>query len=90
MNKMNESNVHNTEQNSKIYEIRVAGHLGRQWGDWFDGMAIRLEENGDTIISGPVTDQAALYGFLKKVRDLGLTLISVNPILIENILEETK
>jgi len=63
-----------------IYKIRVKGHLGRHWTDWFEGMAITLEDNGDTLITGPVVDQAALHALLKKVRDLGITLISVNSI----------
>ena len=61
-----------------IYQIRIEGHLGRQWTDWFGGLTITLEEDGDTLFTGPVTDQAALYGLLKKVRDLGMPLLSVN------------
>jgi hypothetical protein len=60
------------------YQFRIEGHLGPQWTDWFEGMIITLEENGETHISGPVADQAALYGLLKKVRNLGMPLISVN------------
>ncbi len=60
-----------------VYQIRVKGHLGPQWTDWFDGLAVTLEDNGDTLLSGPVTDQAALHGLLKKVRDLALPLLSV-------------
>jgi len=63
-----------------VYQIRVEGHLGQQWAEMFDGLTIRLEENGDTLISGAVIDQAALHGLLRKVRDLGMTLISVNVI----------
>ena len=63
------------------FQIRIRGHLDRQWTDWFDGMAITLEEDGDTLLTGPVADQAALHGLLKKVRDLGMTLVSVNPVL---------
>lgn len=59
------------------YQIRLEGHLGRQWTDWFDGLTITLEANGDTLMTGPVVDQAALHGLLKKARDLGLPLISV-------------
>ena len=62
----------------KVYQIRLKGHLGSQWSSWFEGLTITLEENGETIIAGPIVDQAALYGLLKKVRDLGLTLLSVN------------
>ena len=60
-----------------IYAIRIKGHLGRQWTDWFGEMTFTLEDNGDTLMTGPVVDQAALHGLLKKVRDLGMPLISV-------------
>ena len=60
-----------------IYQIRIKGHLGRGWTDWFGGLTITLEEDGDTLLTGPVVDQAALHGLLKKVRDLGMPLISV-------------
>jgi hypothetical protein len=62
------------------YQIRLKGYLGAQWADWFGGLTVTLEENGDTLLTGPVRDQAALFGLLKKVRDLGLTLVSVNSI----------
>ena len=60
-----------------IYQIRIKGHLGREWTDWFGGLAITLEDNGDTLLTGPVVDQAALHGLLKKVRDLAMPLVSV-------------
>ena len=60
-----------------IYQIRIKGHLGPQWTDWFEGMAITQEENGDTLVTGPVVDQAALHGLLRRVRDLGMPLLSV-------------
>jgi len=63
-----------------VYEIRIEGHLDQQWTDWFDGMTITLEEDGKTLLTGLVVDQAALHGLLKKVRDLGLPLVSVNPV----------
>ena len=63
-----------------IYQIRVRSHLGPDWTDWFDGLTITLEEDGNTLLTGPVVDQAALYGVLKKVRDLGMPLVSVNPV----------
>lgn len=62
------------------YEIRIEGHLSEQWTDWFDGLTVSLEETGVTCLTGPVADQAALYGLLKKVRDLGMPLVSVNRI----------
>ena len=61
-----------------VYRIRIKGHLGRQWTDWFGGLTVTQEDNGDTLLSGPVVDQAALYGLLRRVRDLGMPLISVN------------
>lgn len=60
-----------------IYLITLKGHLGRQWTDWFGGLSITLEDNGETFLTGPVVDQAALHGILKKVRDLGMPLLSV-------------
>src|SRR5438067_13695894 len=60
-----------------VYQIRIKGHLGREWTDWFGGLSITLEDNGDTLLTGPVVDQAALYGVLKKVRDVGMPLLSV-------------
>ena len=59
------------------YQIRLKGHLGGQWSASFEGLTITLEENGDTLLTGPLTDQAALHGLLKKVRDLGMPLLSV-------------
>ena len=61
-----------------IYQIRIKGHLGHQWTYWFEGLTITLEDNGDTLLTGPVVDEAALHGLLKKVRDLGMPLLSVN------------
>lgn len=60
------------------YCIRVKGHLGPQWSEWFDRMTITLEADGTTTLSGPIADQAALHGLLVRVRDLGLELISVS------------
>jgi hypothetical protein len=63
-----------------IYQIRLKGHLGRQRMNWFEGLTITLEEDGNTLLNGPVIDQAALHGILKKVRDLGMPLLSVNSV----------
>ncbi len=59
-----------------VYQIRIKGHLGPQWTDWFGGLTITLEEGGETLLTCLVVDQAALYGLLRKVRDLGMPLIS--------------
>ena len=59
------------------YEIRIKGHLDDRWSDWFDGLSITLEDNGETLLAGTVVDQAALHGLLRKVRDLGMPLVSV-------------
>ena len=64
----------------ELYEIHVRGHLDARWASQFEGLTITLEENGDTLLTGPVADQAALHGLLKKVRDLGLPLVSVSPV----------
>jgi hypothetical protein len=74
----NELKPKQTPNLAVIYQIRLKGHLGDEWTDWFDGLTITLEEDGDMLLTGPVIDQAALHGLLKKVRDLGLPLISVN------------
>jgi hypothetical protein len=63
-----------------VYQIRVKGHLGCQWTEWFGGLTITMVDSGETLLTGPVVDQAAMYGLLKKVRDLGMPLISVNRI----------
>ena len=62
------------------YELRIKGHLEKRWANWFDGLTIMLEDNGETRLTGLVADQAALHGLLRKVRDLGMPLISVKRI----------
>jgi hypothetical protein len=77
------SNKHSPEHDADqpmVYQIRIKGHLSPQWTGWFDGLTITLKEDGDTLLTGIVIDQAALYGLIKKVRDLGVPLLSVNSI----------
>jgi len=74
----NESNSEIDPAQPLVYQIRINGHLGPQWTEWFEGLTITLEDNGDTLLTGPVVDQAALHGLLKKMRDLGMPLVSVN------------
>ena len=62
---------------ARVYQIRIKGHLDHKWADWFGGLSITLQTNGDTLLTGPVVDQAALYGMLKKVRDLSMSLLSL-------------
>jgi len=64
----------------EFYQIVVKGHLDREWSDWFEGLAITLADNGDTILSGLIVDQTALHGLLIKIRDLGLPLLSLTRI----------
>ena len=74
----NDPKQKNDPNQPTIYQIRIECHLDDQWTDWFSGLTTTLEENGDTLLTGPVVDQAALFGLLKKVRDLGLPLVSLN------------
>ncbi len=69
------------------YEIRVKGHLCGNWHDWFGGMTLQALTNGESRLYGPVADQAALFGYLSRIRDLGLELLAVNPLIREE--EET-
>ena len=77
---------HNT--NDLYYEIRLQGQLEARWEAWFDGLAISLDEDGNTLLSGPLADQAALHGLLRKVRDLGLPLLSVNLVQIKQTVQK--
>lgn len=63
------------------YEIRVGGHLDDRWTDWPDGLTVRRDEGGDTFLTVPSVDQAALLGLLRRLRDLGAPIVSVNPVL---------
>lgn len=64
----------------KVYQIRIEGLLGQEWRDWFEDLTITLEDNRNTLLTGTMVDQAALYGALRKVRDLGMPLLSVNAV----------
>lgn len=77
---LNELSLESHPDQSMVYQIRIKGHLSSQWTDWFEGLTITLEEDGDTLLTGTVVDQAALHGLLKKVRDLGMPLLSVNSV----------
>lgn len=77
------ASTNTTVENQKqpdSYEIHLKGHLDARWADWFDGFTITQSESGETVLTGSVADQAALHGLLKKVRDLGLPLLSINPV----------
>lgn len=63
-----------------VYQIKIRGHLSSHWTRWFGGLTITCQDNGDTLLTGAVVDQSALFGLLKKVRDLGTPLVSVNPV----------
>ena len=63
---------------STVYQIRLRGQLGPLWSDWFEGLAITWDDNGETLLTGSVADQSALYGLLRRIRDLGVTLVSIN------------
>jgi hypothetical protein len=76
----NEPNPRTDPSQPTLYQIRIKGHLGPQWTDWFEGLTITLEADGDTLLTGSVVDQAALHGLLKTVRDLGMPLVSVSPL----------
>lgn len=65
---------------SQVYQIRIKGHLNNSWSEWFEGLSMTHEEDGTTVLTGPVADQPALHGLLVKIRDLGLPLVSVNRI----------
>ena len=76
----NEINSASNPGQPLVYQIRIKGQLGREWTDWFEGLTLTALDNGETLLTGPVVDQAALHGLLRKVRDLGVPLLSVSRI----------
>jgi hypothetical protein len=76
MTKQNGKRSHTSQPS--LYQIRIEGYLDPQWTGWFSGLTVTLKENGYTLLTGPVADQAALFGLLKKIRDLGMSLVSIN------------
>ena len=77
----NEDELNTDPSQPVIYQIRLKGHLDSQWTDWFGGLTVTLEEDGDTLLTGPAIDQAALHGLLRKVRDIGMIF---NPFPVRN------
>ena len=75
---MRETHISTGDQDEPgLYEIRIKGLLDDRWASWFGGLTLTREDNGETLLTGPVVDQAALHGLLRKVRDLGMPLLSV-------------
>jgi hypothetical protein len=81
----NESNSNSEKAQPMIYQIRIKGHLDRKWADWFSGLSITSLANGETLLTGPVLDQAMLHSLLRKVRDVGLPLVAVIHIETEQV-----
>jgi hypothetical protein len=76
---MTDAHVAQPDPDARTYAIRIQGHLGKEWADWFGGLSITRNDHGETLLTGPM-DQATLYGVLKKVRDLGMPLLAVSPV----------
>jgi hypothetical protein len=68
------------QDHTVIYQIKIKDHLDSDWSDWFEDLSITLEADGNTLLTGPIADQSALYGLLKRVHQLGLQLISINKV----------
>ena len=75
-----ESNPKFNTRKESVYQIKIRGHLDSQWSDWFNGLSVTTDQEGNTLITGPVVDDSALHGLLKRIRDLGMPLISCNQI----------
>ena len=75
--KLMSNEVHRNTDQAIVYQIRVKGHVSLDWADWFGGLTLTLQDNGETLLTGPVIDQSALLGLLRTVRDLGMPLLSV-------------
>ena len=82
---MNENSERIQPEEGELYEIKLKGHLDEHWSEWFDNLAIAYDEQDNTIFAGPVADQSALHGLLKKAHDLGLSLISVTRVESDSI-----
>lgn len=80
---MDHRDISTGKSEAQYYQIRIKGHINQDWSEWFGGLAIRHEENGNTLLSGLIEDQAALFGLFLKIQNLGLTLLSVNNTLPE-------
>ena len=81
----NRPDPHPDQGQPTIYEIRIEGQLDRAWSDWFEGLTITLVDDGTTLLAGPVADQAALHGLLRRIRDLGMPLLSVDRTRLQDI-----
>jgi len=77
---VNVTNVQQRMDSPTLYQIRIKGHLDDSQASWFEGLTISNQEDGDALLTGPIQDQAALYGILNRISNLGLALISVNPV----------
>ena len=73
-----DASYNRSQSRPMVYQIRIKGHLGSRWLEWFEGLTITLEADGNSLLTGVLVDQSALHGILKRIRDLGMPLLSVN------------